>query len=170
MIYDLINWGKLRKAILYALLLLLALAVQDLLCSRLVLLGVRPMFLPAVVVALGIFEGPVWGCLFGLFYGLIWDQTVNSIVLHGCIFAAEGFLAGLVSIYFINRRMFAYLCASGCAVILCGLAEGMHVLLTGAQLQPVLITVLLQAVWSMPLAFLFYFPFRSLGRRRPEDL
>lgn len=170
MIYDLINWGKLRKAILYALLLLLALAVQELLCSRITLLGVRPMFLPAVIVALGMFEGPVWGCLFGLFYGLIWDQAVNTIVLHGCLFAAVGFLAGLSSIYFINRRMFAYLCAAVCAILLCGLAEGIHVLLTGTGLLPVLVTVLLQALWSLPLAFLFYFPFRSLGRRKPEDL
>lgn len=170
MFFDLISWGKLRKAVLYALILLLALLVQYLACGRIIILGVRPMFLPALIVALALFEGPVWACLYGLFLGLAWDLTVDSHLLHCCVFAAIGFACGLLEMLFLNRRLFAYLCISFCAIAICGLAEGMHILLAGTAFSVVLRTLLLQALWSLPLCLLFYLPCRFLAGKRPEEL
>ena len=59
-------WLKTRRGVLYALYLIGALLVQNVILSHVALFGVRAMFLPALVVAAALFEGGWGGGLFGL--------------------------------------------------------------------------------------------------------
>ena len=57
-------WLKTRRGVLYALYLIGALLVQNVILSHVALFGVRAMFLPALVVAAALFEGGWGGGLF----------------------------------------------------------------------------------------------------------
>ena len=57
MLWDLINWQKLKRALLYAIYMALVLLVQDALFSHISILGREVMLVPAAAVAVGMFEG-----------------------------------------------------------------------------------------------------------------
>ena len=63
MLWDLVNFQKIKRALLYALYMSLVLLVQDALFSNISIFGVRAMFVPAAAVAVGMFEGGVWGAV-----------------------------------------------------------------------------------------------------------
>ena len=67
-------WLKTRRGVLYALYLIGALLVQNVILSHVALFGVRAMFLPALVVAAALFEGGWGGGLFGLAAGILSDR------------------------------------------------------------------------------------------------
>ncbi|HBD86211.1 MAG TPA: hypothetical protein DC001_02145, partial [Clostridiales bacterium] len=71
MLWDLINMDKLRRGLIYAVYMLLVLLLQNAVFSRIVIFGTKAMLVPAAVVAVGMFEGGVWGAVFGLFTGLL---------------------------------------------------------------------------------------------------
>ena len=50
-------WLKIRRGVLYELYLVLYFLVQNVIFSHIALFGVRAMFLPALVVAVALFEG-----------------------------------------------------------------------------------------------------------------
>ena len=170
MIYDLINWGKLRKALLYGALLLAGLGVQTLVLSHIPVLGVRAAFVPALVVFMAMYEGPVWGCMYGLAAGLLYDGATGCTVLHTCVLPLLGFTGGFLSQFFLNRRTFACVCMAFAGLLACSLAEGGRLLLRGDGPWSILWVGLLQSVWGMFPAMAFYYPLRSLGRKKPEDL
>ena len=72
-------WLKTRRGVLYALYLIGALLVQNVILSHVALFGVRAMFLPALVVAAALFEGGWGGGLFGL-PGMILGVPVFAII------------------------------------------------------------------------------------------
>ena len=51
MLWDLVNFQKIKRALLYALYMSLVLLVQDALFSNISIFGVRAMFVPAAAVA-----------------------------------------------------------------------------------------------------------------------
>ena len=59
MLWDLINWQKLKRALLYAIYMALVLLVQDALFSHISILGVRVMLVPAAAVAVARRAGTV---------------------------------------------------------------------------------------------------------------
>ena len=59
-------WNRARRGVFFVLLLMLFILLQDVVLSHIALLGVRAMFLPALVVAVGHFEGGWRGGVFGL--------------------------------------------------------------------------------------------------------
>ena len=71
-------WLKTRRGVLYALYLVGALLVQNVILSHVALFGVRAMFLPALVVAAALFEGGWGGGLFGLAAGILSDLFFGS--------------------------------------------------------------------------------------------
>ena len=94
MLLDLIDFSKLRRAIIYALMMLVLFVLQDLLISRIALFGVRAMLIPAAVVAIGLFDGGLWGGFTGLFAGYFMDMGYSeNVILFMLLFAAAGFFA-----------------------------------------------------------------------------
>ena len=168
-ILELINLRKARKAIGYLLCIVVALWLQTMVFSRLVLLGAKPFFVPALIVAIGMFEGGVWGGMLGLAAGLgcLWSMA-GSPVLFLVLLPVFGFLSGLLADFLINRRFLAYLLLAALALLVTALLQALPLwLFRGAAPRPLMTVALLQALWALPLAVPAYFVTKLLaGRER----
>ena len=137
---------KIRKLLLYALYMYLVLAFQN-------------MILPAAVVAVGMFEGATKGAIFGLVMGIFADMSfIESVTTFTMLLPIIGFAMGFVSQFFINKRFFAYMIASLAAFAVTGLVQLVKVLVLDGWAFSMLTTLILQALWSLPLAAILYFP------------
>lgn len=164
---ELINIRKVRKALLYLLGIILALWLQTMVFSRLTLFGTKPMFIPALVVAIGMFEGGAWGGLLGLAAGIYCDICYSdSTVLFLVLFAALGFLSGLLTEFFINRRFLSYLVLAVLALLLTAFCQIAPLwIFKGVALRPLAVTALLQSALSLPFAVVIYFVIKALTGR-----
>ena len=162
---ELINIRKVRKALLYLLGIILALWLQTMIFSRLTLLGVKPMFIPALAVAIGMFEGGAWGGMLGLAAGIYCDICYSdSTVLFLVLFAALGFLSGLLTEFFINRRFVSYLILAALALLLSAFCQIAPLwIFKGLPLRPLAVTALLQSALSLPFAVLIYFIIKAIA-------
>ena len=135
-ILEKINFGKVSR---YALYLIVVLILQNILFTQMRLLGVCPLVLPAVAVAMGMFEGATWGAVFSLVMGIFADMA------------------------FIENTIFFMGAAAGGLLI----TAAAQILKTSAMdtFSPVMITTgLLQTLWSLPFAALVYYPPSRLSR------
>lgn len=168
-LFELINLQKLRKAILYIICIVAALWLQTMIFSRGGLLGVKPLFLPALVVVIGMYEGGVWGGLLGLLTGYFCDMSYSdSTVLFLILFSAYGFLSGLLTEFFINCRFIAYLLLAAVALLFTSFCQIFPLwIFRGTSLNLLTPIALLQSAWSLPFAVLFYFVVKHIvGRER----
>ena len=168
MLLDLINFEKLKRALLYFAVILVVMALQTLLFSRLRILGAAPMFVPAVVTAVALFEGGVWGAVFGLVTGILCALRYSgTVVLFPILFSAIGFFSGMLAQYVMNRRFFSYFALSVAAFVLTAFCQMFRFLFfLNAPALAVLRVGLFQVLWSLPFPFLIYFPVKNIGRRR----
>ena len=130
MLWDLINREKLRRALLYLLYMLLCLLAQDSIFANLRLFGVNMLFLPAAVVAVGMFEDGVWGAVFGLVMGFLADISYDNTALF----------SGVLSRWYVNRRFFAYMLVSTLAGAVTAFFQMLGLLLRGHDFGPMLFT------------------------------
>lgn len=163
MLNRLIDMGKMRVFLEYAVYLLLAMLLQSLLFSRLSIFGVKGFVLPAAAVAAGMFLGGVRGAVFGICLGLFTDLSfTDSTFMYTLVFSILGFGAGFASEFYINKSFFVFMVMSVAAVLLTGLVQLLSaVIFSGAELLPGLLTVLLQTVLSIPPVMLLYLPFKN---------
>lgn len=165
MLLDLINLHKIRRAVLYALYIIIVLVFQNLVFSRVSLLGVRCMFVPAAAVAIGMFQGSAWGAVFGLVTGYLCDMSCSeNAVMFTLLFSVFGFFSGALSQRLINKRFFAYLIVCiGAFVITAAVQSFRHLFILGSDVEDVLITAALQALWSIPFSVPLYYPCKRLA-------
>ncbi len=150
---------KVRRVLLYALYMFLALLTQNMLFTELRIAGVCPMILPAVVVAVGMFEGATWGALFSLILGVFADMAfVENMILFTLLFPALAFASGFVSTFFINRRFFAFMGAAFLALLITGFVQMLRTVAVDTFAVVMFRTVILQTLWSLPFAILAYLP------------
>ncbi|MCL1829146.1 MAG: hypothetical protein FWG32_06590 [Oscillospiraceae bacterium] len=168
MISDLINWKKMRRGTLYAVYLLAALAIQNILLSNVKVYGVHPMPIPVAVVAAGLFEGGIPGGVFGLFAGMFCDAVfTESGAVFTVLFSLIGFFSGLMADYALNRRFFTYFFISLGALIITAAAQMFRFLVFTETDPAVLMNVAgIQAALSLPFVLPAYFPCKALGRSR----
>ena len=154
-----VEWKQVLRNMLY---IFLCLLVQTILLSRFRIAGICPYALPAVAVALGMFDGPVGGVLYSLVLGYFADLAfVENTVLFTVLFPALAFAAGFIAQFFINRRFFAYMGAALLGIGLTALGQMLHTSTMDGFSGVMLSTVLMQTLWSLPLAALAYiFPAR----------
>ena len=101
---------KLKRLLYYALFLFLALTTQEIVLSGIRIGGVCAFVLPAVAVAVGMFEGAGFGTVFSLIMGIFADMIfTESTVTFTLLFPALAFAAGFVAQFFINRSFIAFL-------------------------------------------------------------
>lgn len=167
MLWDLVNLDKLRRGIIYAVYILLVLMIQNAVLSKIVLFGAKAMIVPAAAVAIGMFEGGVWGALFGLAAGLLSDKAFGYTALFTALLPVIGFFSGVLSRYFVNKRFFAYMFVSLAAFILTALCQLFPLwVFMGQDAGALFRTAAIQVLLSVPLAIPLYFPCKAIGRRR----
>ncbi len=154
-----VEWKRVLRYLLY---LLLCLIVQTMLLSRTRIAGICPYALPAAAVAMGMFEGPVAGVLYSLLLGYFADMAfVENTVLFTVMFPLLAFATGFVSQFFINRRFFAFVGAAVLGLLITALGQMLHTSTMDGFSAVMIRTVILQTLWSLPLALLAYiFPAR----------
>ena len=113
-------WERIRRGVLYGLYLLGFLLLQNVVFSHIAPLGVRAMFMPALVAAVALFEGGHRGGLFGLAAGIACDMFFfGQRVLFTVLFPVMAFGIGLLADFYLNRRFFTYAILGVLAVGLC---------------------------------------------------
>lgn len=165
MLLDIINIEKVRRAIVYCGVILAVLFVQNIILSRIPIMGVRPFIAPIVVVAVGYFEGGLWGGVFGLIMGFFCDMSLNdSPVLLTVFLPIVGFVSGSLAMFFVNKRFFSFFFVSLGALVITAICQMFKfVAIADTNILPVLITAGLQTLWSLPFTFAIYYPCRALS-------
>lgn len=167
MLLDLIDLDKLRRGAVHMLMMLAVVALQTHVFSRITVFGVRAMYIPAAVVAVGMLEGGVYGGLVGLFAGLLGDMAFSeNLVLFTIMFPLIGMTAGALADKYVNKRYFSYLLVSLAALLVTACAQMFgQLVFAGANPLDLTLTALMQALWSMPLAAVIYFPYNAIAKR-----
>ena len=165
MLLDVINIERVRKAIVYFGVLLLVLFAQNIVFSNIAIFGVHALIAPIAIVAVGFFEGGVWGGVFGLVMGLFCDMSLNDTrVLLTVIFPLIGFASGAMAMLFVNKRFFSFFFVCLAALVLTAICQMFkYIAITDANILPVLAIGGLQTLWSLPFTFVLYYPCRALS-------
>ena len=165
MLLDLIDFSKLRRAIIYSLLLVLLFVVQDLLLSHIRLFGVRPMLIPAAIAAIALFDGGMWGGFMGLAAGYFMDMGyAEHTILFTVLLPAIGFFIGVLGKYELHRGLLTYivlLIAAMTVITFCQMFRFLFFVDTASW--PVWRTGIVQLLWSIPWAIPIYFPCKSIA-------
>ncbi len=167
MFVDLFHTRKLRLALVYILFLIMVQFLQDTVLARFAILGVKMMFIPASIIAVGYMEGGWRGGLYGLLAGVLCDMTyTENTVLFTLLFPALGFASGLAADFMMNRSFVSYLFAAAVSLLITGFAQmlGVVVRQPGALLYG-LVMVVGQALVSMPMAAVLYYPVSQIASR-----
>ena len=167
MFVDLFHTKKVRLALIYLLFMIFVQFLQDTVFARLALFGVRMLFVPAAVCAVGVHEGGFRGGLYGLAAGIVCDMTfTENTVLFTILFPLVGFVAGLAADFLMNRSFPAYLATAAAFTAGVGLVQMLSVLVVQpGALFHCLFVVIVQTLWSMPMAALLYFPVEQIAGR-----
>ena len=167
MFVDLFHTKKLRLALIYIAFLILVQFLQDTVLARFAIFGVKTLFVPAAVAAVGFQEGGFRGGLYGLLAGLLCDMTyAENTVLFALVFPVLGFGAGLAADFMMNRTYLAYLVTAAACLLVTGFAQMLRVVvLQPGALFYCLIIVVAQALVSMPIAAVLYFPAEQISSR-----
>lgn len=156
---DFFSAKNIKRLLKYALYMFLALITQNMLFTQIRPLGVCPLVLPAVAVAVGMFEGAAFGAVFSLIMGFFADMAfIENTTTFTILFPALAFASGFVAQFFINRRFFAYMGAAFVGLLATGIVQMLKTSAMDAFAPVMLVTVFLQTLWSMPPAVLAYYP------------
>lgn len=163
-------WTKTRRGVLYGAYLLLFLLLQNVIFSHIAPFGVRAMFMPALVVAVALFEGGYRGGLFALAAGVVCDlYFAGQGVLFTVLFPVIAFAVGFLTDFFLNRRFFSYAVMAAAALFLSAFAQMFPLLVYYDQGSWTLWgAAILQTLWSVPFIWPAYymckiFPWRAEG-------
>ena len=164
---DLIRKDRLRSVLLLALYLALTLLVQNTLFAKLRLWGVYACILPALMVAVGMFRGPVWAGVFGIFAGFFADMGYpETVVLFLLLLPVLGYVSGMLSEHLMHRGLMDYLVLCLLAMLLTAFAQLFRLwVFHGAPLGALVVTGLKQTAVSLPFAVPFYFVSKAVSRR-----
>ena len=167
MLLEIIDLDKLRRGILYAVIMLCILMVQEMVLSRISLFGVHALIVPIFPVCVGILQGGWWGMLFGLASGMLCDcMFAETRVLFTVLLPFLGFMATAAERFLISRKLVAVFTASVCALLFTAALEIVRMLvLYEASAAALIKTGLLQTLYAVPFIFAIYFPCRALSRR-----
>lgn len=156
---DFLEKINIRKLLRYLLFMFLSLAAQSMVIGQIRILGVAPMVLPAVAVAMGMFKGATLGPLFSLVMGIFADMTfVENTIGFTVLFPLLSFAAAFVAQFFVNRRFFAFMGLSFAGLLITALFQMLKTLAGDAFCMAMITTAVLQTVWSLPFSALAYFP------------
>ena len=165
-------WRKTRRGVVYFLILVLFLLCQNVIFSHITLFGIHSMFVPALVVAVALFEGGHAGGWFGVAAGIMLDLfTTSQGVLFTVLCPLMGFAAGFMADFFFNRRFFTYCIMGAAALLLSAIAQMFPLLVYQGQRAGTLWGVaLVQTIWSLPFLVPSYYVCKIIPRRLRREV
>jgi rod shape-determining protein MreD len=115
-----------RRVLVLAAVVVVAVLLQSTVLAELRLAGVRPDLLVLTVVAVAMASGPTSGAVFGFSAGLVGDLLFDLPVgVSALVYTAVGFAVGTVRVYVTSHRPLVHLVLAGAAslasVWCCGL-------------------------------------------------
>ena len=156
---DFLTPRRFRRVLWYGVYMLLVLIVQDMVLTQIRPGGVCAFIPPAAVAAVGMFEGAIPGVVFGLIMGIFTDMfTPHTVITYTVLFPIIAFGVGFISQFFINRRFMGYMLTAFAALLLTAVIQALLVTLGDSLSFSILGTALLQALYSLPVTVLCYFP------------
>lgn len=156
---DFLTPRRFRRVLWYGVYMLLVLIVQDMVLTHIRPAGVCAFIPPAAVAAVGMFEGAIPGVVFGLIMGIFTDMfTPHTVITYTVLFPIIAFGVGFISQFFINRRFMGYMLTAFAALLLTAVIQALLVTLGDSLSFSILGTALLQALYSLPVTVLCYFP------------
>jgi len=163
-----------RRALLTAGALLLAVLLQVGLAPALSIGGVVPNFLLLVTVTLALVEGPNWGATAGFAAGLLFDLLGSGpIGPMALVLAVVGYVAGMLSANMFAEGWLLPLTVLAVASVATGMAYGLLITIfggAGSFWQAFVSVVLPEALYNVALGLLFYPVLaRFLRRDRPMN-
>ena len=167
---DLINLKKIRKAIIYLAVIIATLALQTLVFSRISLFGIKAMFVPVMIVAIGMFEGGVWGGTLGLVTGVLLDMALSaSGVTFTVILPVTGFLSGFLAQLYINKKFIPCVLLCLAALLAAAMCQALPLFFfAGSSFSAVMRAVALQTLYSLPFSAPAFFLARGLNRKENQ--
>ena len=155
------------RALIHTVVLLLLYVLQGMVLSRLRIFGIAPLILPLAVIGVGLFEGPTWGGMFGLFAGVLSDSMLfGTTALFAVLLTALGMGVGLASNYLLSRGFPSFFLCSIAALLLIAFCQMFALLVYLGESPLALIRVaVLQTTYSLFFALPLYYLTRYLGRR-----
>ena len=137
--------------------MLLVLIFQNMLLSQLRPFGVCCMFLPAVVVAVSMFEGSLFSAVFAIILGIYADMAfIENTLTFTIVFPVLSFGVGFITRFFINKQFLAYMIAAVFALAAVAAVQMLKTLAGDTWSGSMLTTAALQVLWSIPPAALVY--------------
>lgn len=156
---DFVSQLYIRRILRYALYLFLALVVQNMLFTGIRPFGVCPMVLPAVCVAVGMFQESAWAISFCVVLGVFADMAyVENTFLFTVLFPALAFFTGFLCHSLLNRRFFSFLWLTLAASLVTASAQMVATGLRDAFSVSMIPTVVIQSLISLVPAPLAYLP------------
>ena len=154
---ELLDKVDLNKVVKYTIFLFLTLMAQNMVLSHIHPFGVRPMVLPAVAAAVGMFEGATWGPVFSLVMGYFADMSfVEHKIFFLLLLPLLSMLSAFVSQFFINRRFFAFMGMALIALLITALLQMLKTLAGDVWSNDLIPVAVLQTLFSLPPAALAY--------------
>jgi len=152
---------------LHALLLIVAYVFQGMIFPFVRLGGIVPLLLPVVVAGVALYEGRYVGGIIGLFAGILCDISFNNPVGTFTVFLTlMGLAIGTIADIFVVRGFVTYYISCGIILTLSVIVQMLPlVMLQDIPLSVLLGTAIQQTIYSLALAFPFWFFVRALGRR-----
>lgn len=164
---DLVNKDKIGRGLLLALYLVLTVLLQNTAFARFRILGVHALILPAVVVAVAMFHGALWGGVFGIFAGLLGDMGFpETTVLFLTLLPLLGFAAGMLTEHLVSRSLPGFLAVTLLALLLTGIVQAVRLwVFHGAGFGLPMLTMLRQTLISLPFSIPFFYISRAAAKK-----
>ena len=131
--------------------------------------GVKALFVPALITAMGMLEGGVTGGYLGLLAGFFLDISyLENSILFTVLFTGIGFISGSLSEYYINKKFFSYMFLAAAALLATAFCQGIRaVVFHGAGFHSIVSVAIAQTIWSLPFSIPTYFICKAVAER-PE--
>ncbi|MGI6013578.1 MAG: hypothetical protein ACOX7K_04755 [Oscillospiraceae bacterium] len=166
MFLDFIDIDKIRRAILYLLLLVVLYTLQNSYLSHIRPFGVTALIVPAAIITISMFEGGIWGAVFGLISGFFGDLYYSeNLILFTLLFTAIGILAGLMADHVVDKSFLAFLFLDILVLFVITFCQMIQPWIGGGGFVPTGKIALLQVLWSLPFTIPIYFIGRELAAR-----
>jgi len=153
--------------LLHALLLITAYVFQGMIFTFVRLGGLVPLLLPIVVAGVALYEGRYVGGIMGLFAGILCDISFNNPIGTFTVFLTlAGLAIGTLADMVVVRGFVTYYIACGATLVLSAIVQMLPLMmLQDVPLGLLLGTAIPQTLYSLALAFPFWFSVRALGKR-----